>query len=83
MRYGTHAHRETHRIFLKSKCTKPYKRRTKDQGNMEQIDEGHGQHKHDEETDIQCHCSAEETKTKVTICQTVCHVSSAGRQTKR
>lgn len=30
--------------------------------NMEHTDKGHRQHKHDEETDIRCHCSAKETK---------------------
>lgn len=52
----------TEDFLLKSKCMKPYKRRTKDRRDVEQIDKGHSQHEHDEGTNIQCHCSAKETK---------------------
>lgn len=34
----------------------------RDRGHMEQINKGHTQHEHDEETDVQCHCCAEENK---------------------
>lgn len=60
---------------------KPYKCRAKARRDMEQIDKGLRQHdEHDEETDIQCHCSAKETK--YIKLKTVCHISFAGREKK-